>query len=417
MKRNIAIKQKIVLILLLFSIAAFAGIIYTLTVSSRQDKQHLKLVENSEKIEIKIYNARVELSNYLKSFNVESKDSVVGLLDKVRRNINLIKETVADEDEMLSAVQFRKELSELDKQIVALDSVLVQAIRLKQEKGVNEEMAIYSKAFIRYENVLHRYLKEKDFELKKRVFLLMGGIFIILIGTLTLVLRLMNTLIRTHGELVRVAMTVEHKERKRIARELHDGLGAMLSSMRMYAMVMEKDFQADSKVLNKIRHVKELSKQALDTVAEVVDDLNPSVLNRYDLEESLERLVNKINNFGQLEVVLKTNGLGIQPRKSTQVVLYRICSELINNTLKHANATQVMIELSGDRILKLKYQDNGDGFDFDEKRIESNSGIGLQNIIERVESVGGSWSISTAPQKGFSIKIQFVISQLPKNEK
>ena len=94
--------------------------------------------------------------------------------------------------------------------------------------------------------------------------------------------------------------------------------------------------------------------------------------------------------------------------KSTEVMLYRISGELMNNSLKHANANKASIHLyrQKGRVI-LTYKDNGVGFDMSKLSMHENDKMGLSNIVERVESIGGQCVLKTSPGKGFTMNIEF----------
>ena len=403
-KRNIRIKQKIAGILIIFSLFSFGGILYTFSSSAKLDKSHVKLVENSEKIEIEVFNVRIYLNDKFEVDGENNSDLRNSGLDNANAYIQEIEKMISES---------RTYHSEGEKNL--LDNLLILKGDIERiRKSIDESDSHipyfdeFTSEFSVYEKSLHQYINETNYRLKREIFILLFGIFIILLVSLALIIRLMNSLIRTNRQLVRNTMKVEQGERKRIAMDLHDGLGALLSSIGMYSKILEKEFKTNEIVAGRLNQITQLSKQALDTVGEVINNLNPSVLNRYNLVESLDRLCDKINNAGKLNLVLGTANLTGQPQKSTEVILYRICNELINNTLKHASATEAILQLSGQKSICLKYSDNGKGFD----KNNVSSGTGLKNITDRIDSIGGLYRIKSSPGNGFSIEIQVEISKV-----
>jgi len=403
-KRNIRIKQKIAGILIIFSLFSFGGILYTFSSSAKLDKSHVKLVENSEKIEIEVFNVRIYLNDKFEVDGENNSDLRNSGLDNANAYIQEIEKMISES---------RTYHSEGEKNL--LDNLLILKGDIERiRKSIDESDSHipyfdeFTSEFSVYEKSLHQYINETNYRLKREIFILLFGIFIILLVSLALIIRLMNSLIRINRQLVRNTMKVEQGERKRIAMDLHDGLGALLSSIGMYSKILEKEFKANEIVAGRLNQITQLSKQALDTVGEVINNLNPSVLNRYNLVESLDRLCDKINNAGKLNLVLGTANLTGQPQKSTEVILYRICNELINNTLKHALATEATLQLSGQKSICLRYTDNGKGFD----QSNVSSGTGLKNITDRIDSIGGLYCIKSSPGNGFSIEIQVEISKV-----
>jgi Signal transduction histidine kinase len=413
MNRRFFVKQKIALILIGFSLIAIAAILYILDRSSDLDNEHIALVENSEKIETKVYDIRIKYGDYQEDTNSTISFAIDSLFAKVYQNIENIQIIASKKFEFNTSENsnFMIALMEVKSTILDFDSIVRNDQVPSQGKNLKQSVSAFTKTFANYEKALHLYIYQTNQKFKRNIFFLLAFILILLLGSLFLVIRLMNSLTNAHLQLVRNTMTVEQRERKRIARELHDGLGALLSSIGLYGKMLGKELIDNKNSLDKVRQINQLSKQALDTVSEVINNLNPSVLNRYNLQESLQRLVDKINNLDNVDVTLHVNEFKGQPLQSTQVVIYRICSELINNTLKHAKATDIQIKLSGENILVLQYSDNGVGFDLERLKTIDGKGMGLQNIIERVESINGTYQIQTSKDKGFKIKIQFALSK------
>ncbi|MDQ2180141.1 sensor histidine kinase [Marinifilum sp. D714] len=413
MNRRFFVKQKIALILIGFSLVAIAAILYVLDRSSDLDNEHIALVENSEKIETKVYDIRIKYGDYQEDANSALSFAIDSLFTKVYQNIENIQNIASRKFEFNTSENsnFMIALMEVKSTILDFDSIVRNDQVPSQDKNLKQSVSAFAKTFADYEKALHLYIYQTNQKFKRNIFILLAFILILLLGSLFLVIRLMNSLTNAHLQLVRNTMTVEQRERKRIARELHDGLGALLSSIGLYGKMLGKELTENKTSLDKVQQINQLSKQALVTVSEVINNLNPSVLNRYNLQESLQRLVDKINNLDNVDVTLQMDEFKGKPLQSTQVVIYRICSELINNTLKHAKATDIQIKLSGEGILVLRYSDNGVGFDFDRMKAKDGKGMGLQNIIERVESINGSYNVQTSQNKGFKIKIQFTLSK------
>ena len=415
-KKNFFIKQKIVIVLLLFSFVAFAGIIYTFQTSSNLDAQHIQLVESSEKIEIEVFNARIMLDEFLDGDTSIKKGSILECYGKANnyiKGIGLIT-TNSDSLKLDQGNRFLYQLTKLDSSIVEIKKI-VQLSLNKRQQGNDSSLLNSNRNFIlifnEYEKSLHSYISESNNLLKRKIFILLTAVFIILIISLILIVRLMNSLIRTNRELLRNTMKVEQSERKRIAMDLHDGLGAMLSSVGLYSKILEKEFKDNKQASSNLNQITQLSNQALQTVSEVINNLNPSILKRHNIVESLDRFCSRINKVGNLKLQFNADEFFGKMDKSREVILYRICSELINNTIKHANATKASIVLSRTTKVMLKYQDNGIGFNRDELLVSDINGMGLTNIIDRVESIGGQCLIDTSKGNGFAISIEIGIDK------
>ncbi len=412
-KKSFLIKQKVISVLLLFSVFAFGGIIYTFWTSSIIDARHIKLVEYSEKVEVEVFNGRIEMDNFLMqrdslSFNgiAASFNEADSYLIKLADIVAETKHTIPDSSEL-----FEQKLLETKASVKRLDQLIKSGQYLNEQRVDSTMLRAYlnfNKIFTEYENALQTYINDSNSRLKKEIFFLLVAIFIILVLSLTLIARLMDSLIKAERQILSNTMDVEQRERKRIAMDLHDGLGAILSSVGMYSKILQKELVENKPAGEKLKHITNLSNQALQAVGEVINNLNPSILNRYNIVESLEKLCVKISSIGEMNIEFDSNKFTGEMTKSTEVMLYRITGELLNNSLKHANANKANIHLSRrkGRVI-LAYKDNGIGFDMSKLSLDGNDKMGLSNIVERVESIGGHCVLQTSQGEGFSMNIEF----------
>jgi signal transduction histidine kinase len=204
---------------------------------------------------------------------------------------------------------------------------------------------------------------------------------------------------------------VENRERERIAADLHDGLGAILSGLMIHIQVLQKELGGKSELQMKLKHLGDMASEALSGLEETINNLNPSILSRHGLRGSLQRLVKGINDLDKTQFILETEHMPEGLDKGTELLLFRICSELINNTLKHSGAKRAVLRLEAvRRNLKLNYLDDGDGFVYDREKIEERKS-GINNINQRVESMNGQCTISTAPGEGIEVTITLPLSR------
>jgi len=412
-KKSFLIKQKVISVLLLFSIFAFGGIIYTFRTSSIIDARHIKLVEYSEKVEVEVFNGRIEMDNFIMQRDSLSFNGIAKSFNEadsyLKRLEQIISETksIAPESNKL----FEKKLFETKASVAHLDQLVKSGNYLRKQRLDSTMLRSYlnfNRIFTEYEKALQNYINESNSRLKKEIFFLLGAIFLILLVSLTLIARLMDSLIKAERQILKNTMDVEQRERRRIAMDLHDGLGAILSSVGMYSKILEKELVENKPAGEKLKHITNLSNQALDAVGEVINNLNPSILNRYNIVESLERLCAKINSIGEMKLEFDSSKFSGEMTKSTEVMLYRISGELMNNSLKHAKADKASIHLSRQKSrIILSYRDNGIGFDMSKLAMHGNDKMGLSNIVERVESIGGHCELKTSPGEGFVMNIEF----------
>ncbi len=211
--------------------------------------------------------------------------------------------------------------------------------------------------------------------------------------------------LRQEGELkVLMAMIEgEEKERSRLARELHDGVGGMLSATKMHLSVLQNQgVQAGQS--QQFLQTTSLLDAATQEVRNIAHNLSPDMLLRYELEEALARFCKNVSN-AQLQIDFYYLGESIKLKNNFKLVLYRMVQELVNNIIKHAEASQALVQLSlHDHMLSLTVEDNGKGFIMGEGK-----GIGLANLQARVKDMQGEISIESAPGKGTTVYAEFNI--------
>ncbi len=204
--------------------------------------------------------------------------------------------------------------------------------------------------------------------------------------------------------LLKTVIQTEENERKRFATELHDGLGPLLSSIKMGFSAIANDIQ-DKEIRQNMEHA---ISEAIMTVREVSNNLSPHILNNFGLENAIRNFLGKITIPKGFVVDYKMT-LGEKRYPNTkEIVLYRVFCELFNNTLRHAQATEIHFSLSEDAgILTLHYTDNGIGFN-PEQRDESTMGMGYYNIVSRVSSLKGNAEFSSL-ENGSGLKVLICI--------
>lgn len=201
------------------------------------------------------------------------------------------------------------------------------------------------------------------------------------------------------------------EERQRLARELHDSISQLLYSLVLYA-------GAGRKVLNQgnlqntseyLRRIDQTSQQALKEMRLLVYELRPSVFREEGLVGALNRRLQAVENRTGMNAQLLIAG-EIALDEAVELALYRITEEALNNTLKHAEANQVVVSLSAhtDQI-DLEIWDNGKGFNLTDGKIAG--GLGLTGIQERVSHFGGQLDIQTSSGKGTRIHVHLEVTQ------
>lgn len=198
----------------------------------------------------------------------------------------------------------------------------------------------------------------------------------------------------------------EEKERQKFSKELHDGLGPLLSSIKMAISAINKNSigERNEKIIEKTEYS---INEAIIAIKEISNSLSPHILERFGLEKAIKAFTDTISAGRQLAIRISSNIKGKRFDYNTEVVLYRIIGELITNTIKHANASEIELSIYNyESELELVYSDNGQGFDIQQNE---DKGMGLANIKSRVKSLGGELEIHSKPKQGFFLKIKLAV--------
>lgn len=207
----------------------------------------------------------------------------------------------------------------------------------------------------------------------------------------------------------------EENERRRLARELHDGLGAILSSIKIYLGLLEKNANDANKVVSLTGNVADFILQAIQSVREMANNLQPSALTDFGLMAAIQDFIEKINNTKVIKITFVAKGIQKRIHDNAELILYRIMEELINNTLKHAKASNANLEIiKNTNFVSLKYTDDGAGMDMNAVLQNKKGGNGIKNIISRVQSIEGTVDIFSEPGKGFEINLEFNLVKFQK---
>lgn len=193
----------------------------------------------------------------------------------------------------------------------------------------------------------------------------------------------------------------EEKERSRIAQELHDGLGQLLSAARLNVAVLEDTVSDEDK--EGVERSLKIIDDACVEVRSISHNMMPSALIRLGLIPAVNELVNNVNSAKGIKIDFTSNvdsSLG----KSLDITIYRVVQEILNNMIRHAKANHIhmAIEKNGDD-LKISMKDNGIGFDTEE--LKNSKGIGWKNIFSRISMLDGSIKLESEPQKGTEVYI------------
>lgn len=201
-------------------------------------------------------------------------------------------------------------------------------------------------------------------------------------------------------ELLRYSIQVQEDERKRIARDLHDELGAVLSILRMHLVQLEHVPPKDT-LPEKLSNLRGLTENAIANMRRISHELMPPQLETFGLVKALESLIHQIETTGKIDIQLHTEGATETMDWPVNLALYRVFLELITNSLKHAGATKIVFSIKRDeKELKCMYTDNGKGL-----TLNDTPGIGLKSMEGRIKSLSGQFRFGNHEEGGFLAEI------------
>ncbi len=202
----------------------------------------------------------------------------------------------------------------------------------------------------------------------------------------------------------------QETERTRIAKDLHDGLGGLFSTVKMYFSTL----QHESPTL-KENGLFQKSYSLVDTASEevrrIAHNMMPEVLMKLGLKNALKDLCDNISAGKLLTVSLQVHGMDKRLNSTTEIMLFRIIQELLNNIIKHANATEAIIQfIREESRLSVTVEDNGQGFNTEEADKQKHAGI--STIQSRVSYLNGKMSIDSQKNVGTTVMMDFLINEL-----
>jgi signal transduction histidine kinase len=243
---------------------------------------------------------------------------------------------------------------------------------------------------------------------------LAGILFIIAIGVVVLMQQFSKNLYRQklareeliiihQQELLKSSIHVQEEERKRIATDIHDELGATLSIARMHLITLENQSHNDpSNNTVALQNIRSLIETSMTSVRRISHELMPQNLKMFGLHDTLQSIVKMVNSSNDIHIQIHCDEDVNQLAWPLKLGLYRICLELINNTIKHAHAKHISLDMNCEHNqLTFLYTDDGIGLSENFERF----GLGHKSIEARILSMGGTLKVGNNETGGFFAKL------------
>lgn len=205
-------------------------------------------------------------------------------------------------------------------------------------------------------------------------------------------------------------LRTEEKARSRFSKELHDGLGPLLSSAKMSLTALSRD-EHNAEQREIIANTTYVIDEAIRSLREISNNLSPHVLNDFGLARGVQHFIDRSVAMHDVKIRFTTNLRTERYDSDIEVILYRVICELINNSLKHAACKSINLSLSQNGSeLALDYSDDGRGFN---PQAMMDCGMGLSNISSRINSLGGTFDIRSSKGKGMRAAIRVNLAPDP----
>lgn len=231
-------------------------------------------------------------------------------------------------------------------------------------------------------------------------------IFALLIFIVAVVLLYQRQLREKQKAIFQSVIDAEEKERNRIAKELHDSLGASLSAVKLYYESLMPNISDKEKS----ELVYKMLSDSCNEVRSISHQMMPQVLIQEGLYTAVRQFCSPFTKIENLHFELNILGEEIRPNSSTtELMLYRILQELINNSIKHSKATEIIVQIMSSKSeIIMSVEDNGIGVSADV--LDQSSGLGINNLKSRVKFINGEFNVESSDNQGFVAIIRVPIN-------
>lgn len=208
-------------------------------------------------------------------------------------------------------------------------------------------------------------------------------------------------------KIVETIFQTQEEAQSKYAAELHDGLGPLLSTLKMHIQWIANPDNTSNKD-KIINHAIQTIDKAIYSVKEIANNLSPHILQRFGLAYAITAYIEHVKETNNVEAIVSSN-LNERLKPNIELTLYRIILECINNSMKHAMAKKIIVKFNKlPNLLQINFSDNGIGFNV-EKELNEGHGMGLFNIQNRIKHIGGEIKIVSSKNNGTDITISISI--------
>lgn len=188
----------------------------------------------------------------------------------------------------------------------------------------------------------------------------------------------------------------QENERRRVAGDLHDSIGAMLSTIRVSLSTMMRQEAVNTQ---SVGQAKQMLDDTIDSVRRISRDLMPATLEKFGISYALKEMCEQYTTVSGVEIKFSESGEPVAINKNSEIMIFRITQEFINNSIKHSKAKSIVTDLQWSSELLVSISDDGVGFDMQQTK-NSGKGLGLFNMENRASMLGANLSFSSIVGSG-----------------
>ncbi len=205
---------------------------------------------------------------------------------------------------------------------------------------------------------------------------------------------------------VEMMIQAQESERQRLSRQMHDGPAQALSNFILQTEIAMRLFDVDAeKARGELVTLKGAATTTFQQVREFIFELRPMMLDDLGFVPTIKRYVDALKDQTGMDLVVQVTGAERRLESYREVLIFRAIQELVSNAMRHSQANQIRVQIDiGDHDVRTSVDDNGKGID--PQILEADEGVGLKIIRERVEMLGGTFSIDTVPEQGTRVTFQ-----------
>ena len=343
-------------------------------------------------IEGKHFKSKIEILQDLAT--TEEKDNKPGAAYKYLKEVVKLRDSFNMENtkRAIAEIENKYQSSEKSKEIAQLNAdKKIQSLNIKQKSTLNYFLAgalaaFLLVAFLGYRNLRHRHqlVKQKEALQQQQIRELEKDKQLVAVDSM---------------------LKGQEEERSRLAKDLHDGLGGLLSGVKFSLRNMKDNLVMTPENMVVFERSLDMIDTSIRELRRVAHNMMPEMLTKFGLDEALKEYCNAINTTKQLAVKYQSVGMETRIANPIEIIIYRIVQELLNNTMKHASATEVFVQLiRQENRLNIVVEDNGKGFDT--SIVKEGKGAGLVSIQSRVDYLKGQLDIHSGEGKGTLVNIE-----------